>query len=190
MASIRTRRLIYISLMAVMAYCLRIFSFSLFPAAPYLKMDPGEIPIMFMFMVSTGSGLMSLLLKEIITLVISGSNVLGLIADFMIAGTFFVCFSYLYTRFVEGRHTFVRVLVVTVIASMVRVVVAVPVNLLILKLQFGMSAAAVWAAMPFIAPFNLIKSLFGGFVFYVLYQRVREPLMSLQIPLAPSQSHE
>ena len=71
MASIRTRRLIYISLMAVMAYCLRIFSFSLFPAAPYLKMDPGEIPIMFMFMVSTGSGLMSLLLKEIITLVIS-----------------------------------------------------------------------------------------------------------------------
>ena len=190
MASIKTRRLIYISLMAVMAYILRIFSISIFPAAPYLKMDPGEIPIMFMFMVSAGSGLAALLLKEIITLILSGSNIFGLIADFVIAGSFFICFRYLYIMLAEKKHTFARVLIVTIIAAIVRTAISIPVNLIILKVQFGTSAAGVWAAMPFILPFNLIKSLFGGFVFYAIYERVKEPLSSLQIPISTYQTQE
>ena len=170
-ASIRLRKLLYVSVAGSMAYVLARFTkFPLFAAAPFLKMDFGEVPLLLIAsLCSPEIGLAALGLKEMLSLFISGSNMLGLIADFFVAGTFLLLHSKLL-----GRHSrLTRVLLCCLVGTVARLIIAVPVNLIILKLQYGTPAAGVFAQMAYILPFNAIKSILGSISFALLFRRLR-----------------
>lgn len=170
-----TRRTIYVGVIGAMSFVLAKFTkFSIFALAPFLKLDFGEIPLLLL----AASGDLSLafvglLLKEILSLAISGSNIFGLLADFCACGSFLFVFGHV----LQKRKDIRSITLATLVGGVVRMVLSIPINLIILKLQFGTDAVGVWAQMPYILPFNLIKCLLGGACILYLYPRLHSFLI-------------
>lgn len=168
------KRLIHTALVGVIAYLLARFTkFVIFPVAPFLKMDFGEAPLLLFSCIGDWKlGLTALLVKELLSLTVSGSNAFGLIADFIVCGTFILVTS----KVLKDSSKFSRMLAAISIGAMARIIVSIPVNLVILRLQFGTNAADVFAQLVYILPFNLVKSFLGGASILYLLPRLKGPL--------------
>jgi len=168
------RRIIYTAFIGVTAYLLARFTkFVIFPAAPFLKMDFGEVPLLLFACIGDWKyGLFALLIKELLSLTISGSNIFGLIADFLVCGTFIL----VACKVLNDSSKLAKMLAAISIGTLARLVICLPVNLVILKLQYGTGAAAVFAQLVYILPFNLVKSFLGGACILYLLPRLKSPL--------------
>ena len=100
-------------------------------------------------------GLVSLFLKELLSLLFWGTNVFALTADFAACAVFLGAFSFCCKK----QFGTVRLLVSFLIAAVVRVLAAIPLNLLILPLQFGTPISGVWTQMGILLPFHALKAL-------------------------------
>lgn len=167
----KTKKMIYIALIGAMAYVLARFTkMSIFPNAPYLKLDLGEIPLFLAAsLFSPGVAVCALGIKELCSLFLSGSNIWGLIADFIVFGSCLLTF----TTLVKNNQSAARLLLATTLATALRVAVSLPVNIVILRLQYGTTAAGVMAQMAVIAMFNCLKTAVGGIGFSIAYPRVK-----------------
>lgn len=166
------KSLVYISLVGCMAYILARFTkFPVFPVgAPFLKMDFGEIPLLLLMTASPSFiGIYALLVKELLSFFVSGSNIFGLIADFVAVASFLVVFKLV----LKEEAGIKRIVIALIIGAAVRMVIAVPLNLVILKLQFGTPAAGVFAQLSYIIPFNFLKCVLDVVCFIFLYPRVK-----------------
>ena len=165
----RTRRIVLIALMAAIALLLAKIRFPIFPAAPFLKMDLGEIPLLLAACaVPMWGGVAALAVKELLSFLIFGTNIFGLAADFLCCGPFILVFSLVLRRGFAGRR-FAAALLAGMAA---RVAAAVPVNLVILQLQYGSSVAAIWTQMPYILPFNALKCVLDGVCAGFVFRRL------------------
>lgn len=179
MTSEKTRKIIYIALSGAIAYLLARFTkVPIFPAAPFLKLDFGEVPLLLISTLGAPSvGLAALALKEVLSLVFSGSNVFGLLADFVACGTFLLICAKIYIR----SPGYVSMGLAVFASGMSRMLVSVPVNLVVLKLQFGSGPASVLSQLIYILPFNFIKCVLGGLCVALLYPRLEKPFQKLGI---------
>ena len=163
----KTRRIAALASLAAIALLLAKIRFPIFPAAPFLKMDLGEIPLLLaVIAVPPWGGLTALTAKEILSFLVFGTNLYGLAADFLTCGTFLLVVS-LVLRL--RPRCFVTAFFLGMAA---RVVIAVPVNLIILQAQYGSSPTAIWAQMPYILPFNGLKCLLDGVCTALVMQRL------------------
>ena len=76
-----------------------------------------------------------------------------------------------------------RLLVSFLIAAVVRVLAAIPLNLLILPLQFGTPISGVWTQMGILLPFNALKALLDAACVFFLLPCLRKPLTKAFYPL-------
>lgn len=168
------RRIIYTAFIGVTAYLLaRLTKFVIFPAAPFLKIDFGEVPLLLFACIGDWKfGLFALLIKEFLSLTVSGSNAFGLIADFLVCGTFILVTCIV----LNDSSKFSKMLAAISIGALARLVICIPVNFVILRLQFGTGAADVFAQLVYILPFNLVKSFLGGACILHLVPRLKSPL--------------
>lgn len=174
MPTLSLKRMIHSSLAGVIAYLLARFTkFVLFLAAPFLKMDFGEVPLLLIACIGDWKlGLTALAIKELLSLTVSGSNPFGLLADFMVCGAFI----FVTAKVLKGNSKPLVTLAAISCGALVRTIVGIPVNLIILRLQFGTNAADVLAQMVYILPFNLAKSFLGGASILYLLPRLKGPL--------------
>ena len=93
----KTFRMVLIAEFGALSILLAKFTrFPIFAAAPFLKMDLGEIPLLLAAMVLPGfSGLTALLVKEMLSFLIFGTNLYSLTADFLACGCFLLVFTLL-----------------------------------------------------------------------------------------------
>lgn len=166
----KTKKLVYIAMTGVIVFLIAKFTkFPIFAAAPFLKMDLGEVPLILVSVLFSPSiSLAALFVKELLSFFLSGSNILGLAADFLVCGSFLMTFS-LALRYKISLQT---ITASTAIGATIRMLVAIPVNLVVLWLQYRTNAAGVWAQMPYILLFNLIKTTLDGVCFFFLYPRL------------------
>jgi riboflavin transporter FmnP len=138
-------------------------------------MDAGEVPLtIFTLVGGVKFGLIALLVKELLSLTVSGSNPFGLLADFLACGSFLTACWLIY----KDRTSFRIITFVTmvVIATLTRLLVVVPVNLLVLRLQFGTCPKEVMKMMVWILPFNGIKAIFTALCAYLLLPKLQKSL--------------
>ena len=71
----------------------------------------------------------------------------------------------------------------TACATAARVAAAIPLNLVILPLQYGTPISGVWAQMGILLPFNALKCLLDAACIMVLTPYLKLPLTKLFAPL-------
>lgn len=142
--------------------------FPIFPSAPFLKMELGEIPLLLAAIVLPGfCGLTALTVKELLSFLIFGTNLYGLTADFLACG----CFILVFTLLRRENCSFQNFAFAVGAASVARMLFSIPLNLVILQLQYGSSIETIWAQIPFIVPFNGLKCLLDAACLAPLYRR-------------------
>lgn len=178
------KKIIYIGLFAAIAFILMItFSIPILPNAPYLRFEPSEIPILLsVCLFGPWAGLLANLVKDLLYFLFRAKSIFGPTADFIATSSFVMIFGILFTKF-RNNTGFILSLAAGIIG---RILVMVPVNIVVLRLQFGMSPAQVMDMMvPVIIPFNLIKGGINAvgvyFVFKALVKRAQPLLETLKI---------
>lgn len=177
-------RLTQVAVMAAGAAVVMItVKFPIVPAAPFLKYDPSDVVALLAgFWVGPGSGVLVVLLKDVLIWLLRGGNPLRLVADFAAGGTFVGVAAWALARWAAGRGIEgpgagraaggVRPLPAAALPAMVvailagtaaRVAVMAVANFPILYLEAGMTPDRVAALMwPAIVPFNALKGLLNG----------------------------
>lgn len=163
-------RMVLIAEMGAISIILAKFTrFPIFAAAPFLKMDLGEIPLLLCVMLLPGwTGLIALLVKECLSFLLFGTNLFSLTADFLACGCFLAGFLLIY----KPAPSLKRFGVAVALASILRMLFSIPLNLVILQLQYGSTIEAIWMQIPYIVPFNGLKCLLDGLCLAPLWKRL------------------
>lgn len=177
-------RLTQVAVMAAgAAVAMLTVKFPIVPAAPFLKYDPSDVVALLAgFWVGPGSGVLVVLLKDVLIWLLRGGNPLRLVADFAAGGTFVGVAAWALARWAAGRGiegpgagraaggvralpaaALPAMVVATLAGTAARVAVMAVANFPILYLEAGMTPDRVAALMwPAIVPFNALKGLLNG----------------------------
>lgn len=160
--------------MALSYIIARMTSFPVFPSAPYLKLHFGEVPLLLLTVcISLELGLIALFGKEILSFILSGSNILGLIADFVLVAAFLFVTAIILKK---TKKRTVNVMTAAFCGAVIRALLAIPVNIVILRFQYGTPVAGVLAQLVWIIPFNFLKSFLDMVCVALLYERLKTPM--------------
>ena len=173
-----TRKVVYLGVLGAMAFILMgTFSIPIVPGAPYLRFEPGEIPgIIAACMMGPWAGVLVNAIKDILYFFLRAVSIFGPMGDFIASASFAFLVGLVYQKF----KTPGGFLAGSIIATVGRVVIMIPGNLIILGMQFGMTPMEVMDIMlPAIIPFNLIKSIINAIGAFVIIKLLLERVPSL-----------
>ena len=166
-----TKKLVALALFTAFAFIFSFWSFPIFPAAPFLKLDFGNVFIMLSgFLFGPIEAIIVTLVKEMLALTNSTTGGVGEIATFLMTSSFVILPSILY-RFRKGIKSVALSLVG---ACIIGTVVAATVNRFItFPLYMGPAAATVFNSIFwYIIGFNVIKTVSISVLTVLLYKRL------------------
>ncbi|KPN79743.1 Uncharacterized protein RZ56_04120 [Apilactobacillus kunkeei] len=171
------KNLVQVSILGGLAYLLTYLSVPILPMAPYMKLDFGDIPILLAtVLLSTRSGLIVALLRAVLYFVFTGVSLINLIgiSALLIASLTIVLSVTLVDKLVQNKAKYVVMILfetfmLTLVLSLLNYFVITPlyINLTGFKLSFSLLDSVLYT----VAPFNVIKGLFIGIVFVIMYNR-------------------
>lgn len=171
----KTKLCAFVGIAAALSFVIaRMTSFPVFAAATYLKLHFGETVLDFVTLCGGLSiGIWTLLVKEFLSFFINGSNIFGLISDFVLVGAMLVTTSLVYKWSQKYKG---GILIAFSAGAIVRTILSIPVNILILKWQYGTPLAGVLVQMPWILAFNVLKTYLNAICVSLLHARINKPL--------------
>lgn len=164
-------RIAKLALLTALAYVVTFLEFPIFPAAPFLQLDFSNVFVLLGgFLYGPLAAVIISLLKECLSLLDSGTNFVGEIANFLINFAFYIVPTVVY-RYKKGLKWVIPMLV---IGTILQVAASLPVNRYInFPLFIGDGAASSFAALWwYIILFNLIKGVAVSAVTVLLYKRI------------------
>lgn len=171
------KNLVQVSILGGLAYLLTYLSVPILPMAPYMKLDFGDIPILLAtVLLSTRSGLIVALLRAVLYFVFTGVSLINLIgiSALLIASLTIVLSVTLVNKLVKNNAKYVimvlfETVMLTLVMSVLNYFVITPlyINLTGFKLSFSLLDSVLYT----VTPFNIIKGLFIGIVFVIVYNR-------------------
>lgn len=179
----RAQRMVMTGLLVAVAFLLMAtVQIPILPQAPFLKYDPSDAAALVGgVLYGPGTGVLVVLLKDVLFLLFRARGPFGPVADFIAAGTFVAVTAWAYRR-MGGPFPW-RLLSAATVGMIARVLVMIPANFVILYLEFGMPPARVAGMLlPAIVPFNAVKAALNA----LLALAVAEPLgRYLPVPELP-----
>lgn len=175
----KTKELTLLSIMAAFAIILvMLINIPLLPAAPFLKYDPGDIPILLAgFLISTRAAIaVAFAVAAVQSLFISSDGgVIGMAMHFLATASFVGTASWIYHLKNTKRYAFLGLL----LGSAALVTVMVLLNILAIPLFLGVSRETVYEMLlPIVVPFNVMKvflnSVLAWFVYKPISRLIRE----------------
>lgn len=172
------RQTLKISVMAMLTglslVLVALISFPIFPAAPFLKYDPADIPILICtFIFGPWAGLVVTFIVSLIQSLILGDFPYGFLMHFLATGIMVLVSGLIYRRKKTTKNSIVSV-VFGIIAWVLAMILA---NLVITPYYMGAPIQAVAAMIiPIIIPFNLIKSVINCTITLLLFKRLQSLL--------------
>lgn len=166
------RKLVDMVEMAVLCALSYIFilliRFPIFPSTPYLVYDAGDIPLLIgSFMFGPLSGfLMVCVVSALQALFLSADGLVGFAMHVIASGALVVVAGLIYKRF----HTRRGAAVALVCGTAAMALVMIPANLIFTVNVYGQPYETVWASMPFIVGFNLLKAGINSIVVFLIYK--------------------
>ena len=170
-------RLVILSLLAALSIALCVFvRFPIFPAAPHLEYDAGDIPLMFaacLFGPWWGLMVTAVTCAVQAFTVSAASGPIGLIMHLFATGAFVVIASLIYRR----KQTGAALLYGLLLGALSSTALMIPLNLIFTPL-YGIPIEVVQKMLlPVILPFNAIKFFGNSLVTYLLYRPLQGILL-------------
>lgn len=171
-------RLVGIALLGAIAYILMLLEFPILPVAPWMKIDFSDIPILIgLFLFGVGGAFVITIIKLLLHSAMMGFAIYDLIGSFAsFLGTAVLILA-LVLRYYRGNPKWrmpVAIVVATiglvVIESLANLTFVLPFYLQVMGMKLSMSLNTV--VLVAVIPFNLIKGLLVGNVFWLVYQRL------------------
>ncbi|OEZ34951.1 hypothetical protein A6B36_08560 [Lactiplantibacillus plantarum] len=173
-------RLVGIALLGAIAYILMLLEFPILPVAPWMKIDFSDIPILIgLFLFGVGGAFVITIIKLLLHSAMMGFDIYDLIGSFAsFLGTAVLILAFaLVLRYYRGNPKWrmpVAIVVATiglvVIESLANLTFVLPFYLQVMGMKLSMSLNTV--VLVAVIPFNLIKGLLVGNVFWLVYQRL------------------
>lgn len=169
-------RLVGIALLGAIAYILMLLEFPILPVAPWMKIDFSDIPILIgLFLFGVGGAFVITIIKLLLHSAMMGFaiyDLIGSFASFLGTAVLILAFA-LVLRYYSGQSQ-VAIVVATiglvVIESLANLTFVLPFYLQVMGMKLSMSLNTV--VLVAVIPFNLIKGLLVGNVFWLVYQRL------------------
>ncbi|TBX42691.1 ECF transporter S component [Lactiplantibacillus paraplantarum] len=173
-------RLVGIALLGAIAYILMLVEFLILPIAPWMKIDFSDIPILIgLFLFGVGGAFVITIIKLLLHSAMMGFaiyDLIGSLASFLGTAVLILAFA-LVLRYYRGNPKWrmpVAIAVATiglvVIESLANLTFVLPFYLQVMGMKLSMSLNTV--VLVAVIPFNLIKGLLVGNVFWLVYQRL------------------
>lgn len=166
-----TKRIVFIALFVALSYALSFFSFPIFPATPYFKLDFSNV-----FILLTGllfgpvEGVIVCILKEIIGVTNSSSGGVGELANAIMTTSFILLPSIVYRKKKKTKAAIISFIPACLIGTAVALVTN---RFIIFPMYMGEGAAAVFeSAFWFAVAFNLIKTSSISLITGVMLKRL------------------
>lgn len=164
-------RIAKLALLTALAYVVTFLEFPVFPAAPFLQLDFSNVFVLLGgYLYGPLAAILISLLKECLSLLDSGTNFVGEVANFLINFAFFIVPTVVY-RYKKGLKWVIPMLAA---GTLLQVAASLPVNRYInFPLFMGEAAASYFAGLWwYVLLFNLIKGVAVSAVTVLLYKRV------------------
>ncbi len=177
---ITTKKLVTLALFTALTYVVSLISFSIFPAAPYLKLDFGNVFILLSgFLFGPVEGIAVCLVKEVLSLINTTTGGVGEIANFIMTSSFIILPSVVY----KIKKGFKPVAISLAAACIIGTAVAALVNrFIVFPLYMGDSAPKIFnEVLLFVLLFNLIKTVSISAITLILYKRLSKILKKLEV---------
>ncbi len=174
------KRLAFMAVFVALSYVVSFIEIPLFPAAPFLKLDFGNVFILLVsFLLGPIEGIAVCILKECLRMLGSSSGGVGELANILVTVTYLLLPSVLY-RFHKGLKVVVPSLGG---ACLLGTAAALFANRYInFPLYMGAGASAVfWDLFWIIVAFNLIKTVAVSVLTVLLYKRLSNFLKKMKI---------
>lgn len=173
-------RLVGIALLGAIAYILMLLEFPILPVAPWMKIDFSDISILIgLFLFGVGGAFVITIIKLLLHSAMMGFaiyDLIGSFASFLGTAVLILAFA-LVLRYYRGNPKWrmpVAIVVATiglvVIESLANLTFVLPFYLQVMGMKLSMSLNTV--VLVAVIPFNLIKGLLVGNVFWLVYQRL------------------
>ncbi|MBE1725813.1 Gx transporter family protein [Lactiplantibacillus plantarum] len=171
-------RLVGIALLGAISYILMLLEFPILPVAPWMKIDFSDIPILIgLFLFGVGGAFVITIIKLLLHSAMMGFaiyDLIGSFASFLGTAVLILAFA-LVLRYYRGNPKWrmpVAIVVATiglvVIESLANLTFVLPFYLQVMGMKLSMSLNTV--VLVAVIPFNLIKGLLVGNVFWLVYQ--------------------
>lgn len=168
-----TRRLVQMAVFAAASLVLMLtIQFPIFPAAPYLKYDPADVPSLIgAFWLGPVAGLAITAVKAFLYLFLKGTDgPIGAAMNFAACGTFAFVAALIYRRF----HSRMGALAGLFAGTVAMTLIMIPINYYVGLPLWGIPAPG---RMPLIlstiTPFNLIKGLISSVLTMLIYKPIK-----------------
>lgn len=173
-------RLVGIALLGAIAYILMLLEFPILPVAPWMKIDFSDIPILIgLFLFGVGGAFVITIIKLLLHSAMMGFaiyDLIGSFASFLGTAVLILAFA-LVLRYYRGNPKWrmpmaivVATIGLVVIESLANLTFVLPFYLQVMGMKLSMSLNTV--VLVAVIPFNLIKGLLVGNVFWLVYQRL------------------
>jgi riboflavin transporter FmnP len=174
-----TRKIVLMALFTALSYVVSIFDFPIFPAAPFLKLDFGNVFIMLVaFLLGPVEGVIVCVLKETLRIPVGSTGGVGELANMIMTCSYILIPAVIY-RFQKGLKIVVSSLVV---ACLVASSVALLTNCFILFPLYVPNPSELYASTwGFVLAFNLIKTVSISVLTLLLYKRLSNFIKGLKL---------
>ncbi len=173
LGKLTAKKIAYIAMFSALAYAISFLEFPIFPAADFLKIDFSNVFILIGgFSLGPIASVIILFIKESLRLLIPTSVFVGQIANFLI-GLPFILLPTLIYRYKKGIKV---VIIALLIATLLQVLTALPVNKFINFPLYGVPSEAFKGFVWYIVAFNAIKGVVVSIITILLYKRVKKIL--------------
>lgn len=166
-------RLVGIALLGAIAYILMLLEFPILPVAPWMKIDFSDIPILIgLFLFGVGGAFVITIIKLLLHSAMMGFaiyDLIGSFASFLGTAVLILAFA-LVLRYYRGNPKWRMPVAIVVIESLANLTFVLPFYLQVMGMKLSMSLNTV--VLVAVIPFNLIKGLLVGNVFWLVYQRL------------------
>ncbi|WP_338816112.1 Gx transporter family protein [Lactiplantibacillus argentoratensis] len=173
-------RLVGIALLGASAYILMLVEFPILPIAPWMKINFSDIPILIgLFLFGVGGAFVITIIKLLLHSAMMGFaiyDLIGSFASFLGTAVLILAFA-LVLRYYHGDPKWrmpvaigVATVGLVVIESLANLTFVLPFYLQVMGMKLSMSLNTI--VLVAVVPFNLIKGLLVGNVFWLVYQRL------------------
>ena len=155
-------------LSAVSIILVLLIHFPIFPAVAFLEYDMADVPVLFgTFLLGPFEGLAILLITSLVqAFLLGGNGWVGLVMHFCASGALVLIAGLIY----KYKKTLISMVLGLILGSLAMTAIMIPLNLTLTVYFMGVPMQTVKDLMvPFIIPFNLIKSFANSILSFILF---------------------
>lgn len=174
------KRLTFMAIFVALSYAVSFLEIPIFPAAPFLKLDFGNVFILLVgFLLGPVEGVIVCFLKECLRAISSSSGGVGEIANMLVTSAYILLPTIVY-KFKKGFLTVVWTLAAGCALGTGAALLAN--RFITFPLYMGAGAADAFSALVwFVLAFNLIKTVAVSALTVLLYKRLSKFLKKLKV---------